>query len=47
MSTALEITKIINSQKRNKMKMSSGFDSALLGLGIRLNPKKGRKVKVK
>ena len=29
------------------MKMSSGFDSSLLGLGITLNPKKGRKVKAK
>jgi hypothetical protein len=39
MLTSLEIAKILRDQKKKQKNVKSGFDSALLGLGIRLKTK--------
>lgn len=42
MTTNIEISKILNSQKKNR-KIKSDFDAALLSLGISVKHKKKRK----
>lgn len=42
MITSTEIAKILQAQKLKTAKIKSGFDSALLGLGIHLKDKKVR-----
>ena len=36
MLTSLEIAKILRDQKKKQTKVKVGFDSAILGLGVRL-----------
>ena len=39
MDTSIEIAKILQAQKAKKVIIKSGFDNALLGLGIHLKNK--------
>ena len=41
MITSIEIAKLLQAQRSKKIKVKSGFDSAILGLGIKLKEKKG------
>ena len=40
MITPIEIAKILLEQKKNRDKKKTGFDTAILGLGIHLTEKK-------
>lgn len=40
MITSIEIAKLLQAQKAKKSKVKSGFDSAILDLGIKLKAKK-------
>jgi len=42
MLTSLEIAKILRDQKKKRKNAKFGFDSALLGLGIRLKTKSNK-----
>lgn len=43
MLTSIEIAKILYDQKKKEKKAKSGFDSALLGLGVGLKMKRDKK----
>jgi len=43
MLTSLEIAKILLKQKKERRTKTSGFDAAILGLGVGLNNKKSNK----
>lgn len=42
MITSIEIAILLAKQKKEAIKKSKGFDSGLIGLGVVLEPKKGK-----
>ena len=45
MLTSLEIAKLLSAQKRQNQSSKGGFDSALLGLGVRVKMNKKKTIK--